>query len=502
MIGPPLRFDGLGDSQRQWPLYCGGLGIREYNLNTGQPTDVDLTENGSGVSDLAVMDDDGELVAFGGFSPTVAHWRLDGGGPIAYRLTGVKMGSTASCRAEISWSGHPWIWMLSTPSRAQSSIIWAVSASLTPHQPGRRFSVCEASPGAVLVHLAVGACDSSFASDVVVYDIGTKRDRLKVRLPAGDLGVSAVSPNNEWAMFAIVNNTGLDLWRLDIAKGQFNDPVAHVVQTANNSGDLDRSYTGEITNDGRTVFLGYSNDVHAYDATTGNEIAAPLPNNFNPFVTDKYLLSTELSNGVTIVVRDLADLTVVATMGIGSNPFHYAASTDGSILQVLTVDTDGNVLVALYDLDTFTPIGEALHVAPYPTSGDISPDGLAMAIDVAGATSIWDLDADHWMTPPARSPAGTSPGGNGIRTCPGRARTARPVQAAETPRQAPRLERLQTNCNTWVSFADDPQMPRSTVGACPQPNFLPRPSPTRRGRSHRNTTAPSPGSQPCSGCRC
>ena len=77
---------------RRSRFYCGGLGIREYDLDSGRPTGVDLTENASGSSDLAVMDDESELVAFGGFSPTVVHWRIDGGGPIDHRLIGVQPG--------------------------------------------------------------------------------------------------------------------------------------------------------------------------------------------------------------------------------------------------------------------------------------------------------------------------------------------------------------------------------------------------------------------------
>ena len=368
-------------------LYCGGLGIREYNLDSGQPTGVELNENGSGTSDLAVMDDEGELVAFGGHSPTVTHWRIDGGGPIDHRLVGVKPGVDGFLPSGDLVVGGP----------EDSDVVDAESGTVIDDLDGLR----DAHASSTTPEIFGGRDVADGRPTEVAYDIGAKRDRLEAPLPAGDLGVYATSPNNKWALFAMLTDNGLDLWRLDIAKGQFSDSVGHVVQNANIFGDPDRSYTGGgITNDGRTVFIAYGNDVHIYDATSGKEIAEPLQNNFTPTVTDEYLLSTELSNGPTIVVRRLSDLSAVTTMGAGgSNPFQYETSTDGGTLQVVTLNTDySSGLVALYDLNTFTRIGEPLHLPVHATSGAVRPDGLEMAIDVDGATSIWDLDPDHWMT--------------------------------------------------------------------------------------------------------
>jgi len=132
-----------------------------------------------------------------------------------------------------------------------------------------------------------------------------------------------------------------------------------------------------------------------YDATSGDEAGDRLKNDFNILVTEKYLVTS----GDGITVRDLSSMAVVATMsGAGTNPFHYAASSDGSVLQALVVNTTNDGSVALYDLDTFARIGEPVHVPAFPPAGDIRPDGLEMAIGSDSGTSIWDLDPDHWVT--------------------------------------------------------------------------------------------------------
>ena len=234
------------------------------------------------------------------------------------------------------------------------------------------------------------------SGDFIAYDTSLRRDTLTLRLPAGQVGTYAVSPNDVWAVVGLFSDTGLDVWRVDIAGGQFSDPVIHFVQTVDKNGGLDRdSYTAGITNDGGKIFVGDIDSVRIYDATTGNETGDPLKNRFAILVTDKYLLTTEAS----IIVRDLANLAVVATLsGAGSVPVGYAVSADGRILQVLADNTETDASVALYDLNTFARIGEPMHLDGPAVAGDIRPDGLEMALGSGAGTSIWDLDPDHWAT--------------------------------------------------------------------------------------------------------
>lgn len=232
--------------------------------------------------------------------------------------------------------------------------------------------------------------------DFVAYDTSLKRDTLTLRLPAGQVGTYAVSPNDAWAVVGLLSDTGLDVWRVDIAGGKFSDPVVHFVQTVDKNGGLDRdSYTAGITNDGEKIFVGDIDFVRIYDATTGTETGEPLKNNFIILVTDKYLLTT----GAGIIVRDLANLAVVATLtGAGSVPVQYAVSAEGRMLQVLAFNTETDASVALYDLNTFARIGEPMHLDGPAVEGDIRPDGLEMALGSGAGTSIWDLDSDHWAT--------------------------------------------------------------------------------------------------------
>jgi serine/threonine protein kinase/DNA-binding SARP family transcriptional activator/WD40 repeat protein len=363
-------------------FYCALSGIKEYNVDSGQPTGAVLPENGTSDSDLAVADAGNELVAFGGLSPIVAHWRIDGGGPIDRRLTGVNPGIGG-----FLLDGHLVI------GADDSDLIDTESGTIIDPLDGILAATASTTTPVIFGARAISGGSSL---DFIAYDPGLKRDTVTLRLPAGEVGVHAGSPNNQWVVLGMLNDTGLDLWRVDVASGQFKDPVIHVVQTVDKNGGLDRTYTAGITNDGRTVFIGDIDGVRVFDATSGNEAGERLNNDFNIFVTDKYLVTS--GDGGTMV-RDLSNLALVATLsGAGSNPFHYAASADGRMLQVLAVNTTDDGSVALYDLDTFAMIGQPIHVAAFPPSGDIRPDGLEMAIGSDTGTSIWDLDPDHWVT--------------------------------------------------------------------------------------------------------
>ena len=364
-------------------FYCGQSGLRDYDLDSGQPVGAVLPENGTSDSDLAVMDDGRELVAFDGLSRIVAHWRIDGGGPIDHPLTRERpgiLGYLPGGNLVVGFDDDSDLVDTSSGTVIDTldGILSAKASSTTPVIFGAR------------------AVSGGSALDIVTYDPGLKRDTVTLRMPAGDFGVAGGSPNNQWVVLAMLNDTGLDLWRVDVASGQFKDPVIHVVQTVDKNGALVRVYSAGITNDGRTVFIGDTGGVRAYDATSGNETGKRLTNDFNIFVTEKYLIT---SGDDGTMVRDLSNLALVATLsGAGSNPFHYAASADGRMLQVLAVNTTDDGSVALYDLDTFAMIGQPIHVAAFPPSGDIRPDGLEMAIGSDTGTSIWDLDPDHWVT--------------------------------------------------------------------------------------------------------
>lgn len=65
-------------------LYCGDLFgvVQERDLATGGLTGTSFDVQRNDVGDLAMADDQRELVSFGAFEPVVARWRLDGSGPV------------------------------------------------------------------------------------------------------------------------------------------------------------------------------------------------------------------------------------------------------------------------------------------------------------------------------------------------------------------------------------------------------------------------------------
>ncbi len=362
---------------------CAQHGVAEYDVDNGQPTGVRLTENGTSDSDLAMMDHGNQFVAFGGLSPSVAHWRIDGGGPIDRPLTSANPGV----------AGFLPDGKLVLGSFFDSDLVDAASGTTIDNLDGIEWAKAASTAPVVF---GVRSVSRGRFGDFVAYDTSLKRDTLTLRLPAGQVGTYAVSPNDAWAVVGLLSDTGLDVWRVDIAGGKFSDPVVHFVQTVDKNGGLDRdSYTAGITNDGEKIFVGDIDVVRIYDATTGTETGEPLKNNFIILVTDKYLLTT----GAGIIVRDLANLAVVATLtGAGSVPVQYAVSADGRMLQVLAFNTETDASVALYDLNTFARIGEPMHLDGPAVEGDIRPDGLEMALGSGAGTSIWDLDSDHWAT--------------------------------------------------------------------------------------------------------
>ena len=366
-------------------FFCTQGGVREYDLETGQPTGINLTENQAG-RDLGLMSEGKELVSFDGAARVVARWRIDGAGPIQRRL------SSDSVVAGYLPNGN----VVSGPILFgnDGDLVDPESGATIDTLDGLRLPSAGSSTPAVFGLREVAGRDSA-----VVYNTDLRRDTFTMPLSEDHrFGRSGVSPNGQWLVIGFLTDTGLDVWRIDLKTGRRVDPVFRFVQTVDILGGLDRNhYSMAITNDGRKVMVGDLDGVRAYDATSGDAAGEPLTNAFDPFLTDKYLL-TSTAGGIT--VRDLTNLTVVATMPApGSVVAGYGASADGSLLLVRARNSAIDGAVVLYDLKTFERIGEPMHVAAELPTGDVRGDGKEMAIAGKGlGTSIWDLDPGHWAT--------------------------------------------------------------------------------------------------------
>jgi len=150
-------------------FYCGESGIREYDIANGEPANVALAEKGTSKSNLAVMDDGRELVSFDGLSPIIAHWRIDGGGPINHPLTGVQPG----------FRGYLPDGNLVVGSDDDSDLIDPESGTVLDTLDGLLGAKASSTTPIIFGARASGGSSPDF----VAYDTGLKQDVLTLRLP-------------------------------------------------------------------------------------------------------------------------------------------------------------------------------------------------------------------------------------------------------------------------------------------------------------------------------
>ncbi|MEP7204491.1 MAG: protein kinase, partial [Ilumatobacteraceae bacterium] len=188
-------------------LFCTQGGVRECDLDSGQPTGLNLTENQAGL-DLGLMNDGKELVSFDGAAHVVARWRIDGGGPIQRRL------SSDSNVAGYLPNGN--IVSLPVPFGLNGDLVDPESGDTVDTLDGLLNPSASSATAAVFGIRSV-AGEFSF----VAYNTDLQRDTFTAPLSDDHvLGSAQVSPNGKWMVLGFWNDNGLDVWRIDLKTRQ------------------------------------------------------------------------------------------------------------------------------------------------------------------------------------------------------------------------------------------------------------------------------------------
>jgi class 3 adenylate cyclase/WD40 repeat protein/tRNA A-37 threonylcarbamoyl transferase component Bud32 len=363
-------------------LYCGNYygTIEQRGLSDGQRSGVKLDPQLGGVGDLAVAPDGRELIAFGAFAPVVSRWRLDGTSPIIRR---VAAGYTAIVGYDPTGQR-----LLVAPTEAAGSDGEGV-LSWDPERDRATDTIDAPILGALWTspdQLASRFADGTLGGYHISSHTTTKAD-----IPT-DLSDAWRSADRSRVYVAYPRTQGRDLrseiWVFDATTGKRLDPTIEV--------DGDPVSSLSTTRDGTRVVITASGADHqvttVHDATTGQQIGAPLLDRVNASVSPTGTLIAASSSG-DLTEFDLATLTPVGTFpGARGIITDLQFSDDGQTL----LATSGDQTVSLYDVATRARLGDPIPAAiPDGRPGWLRPDGKAVAITDRQGVAIWDVDPDH-----------------------------------------------------------------------------------------------------------
>jgi DNA-binding SARP family transcriptional activator/WD40 repeat protein len=360
-------------------FYCadffGRLDERSYA--TGSPTGHALDSQQGYAGTLATAAGDRMLVSFGGTSPVVSRWRLDGGGAVN---TVVAPGSSpvgfTGTGPELTVGQPSPTYTAAGPYRVVSSVTGATRRNID----GVLVAIPAAIPGWIY-----GAVATPTGIEAVARNTTTGKAIPGWRVPLDGIPGSVSVDSGRRSVFVarFVGSRGETLV-VDARTGRLS-PV--VIQAAGNS--------VSETDDGRRAIISGGDGTFVYSMHTGKRVAGRLPDINSSLIVGHTLVGSSFDGSVNLY--DVDTLRPVATLP-GSRGYaqQMAASVDGRTLLV----RGGDRTVSIYDLPSRTRIGEPLEIdADDSNVALLRSDGKTMALGGgARGIQIWTLQPDRWAS--------------------------------------------------------------------------------------------------------
>ncbi len=362
-------------------VLCGsGSGvIRGYDLATGTPTGPTRTTQQGGISTLGIDEAGTVLAAVSSDAHVISRWSLDGSGPISHVIA-------ADRQAVGRWSadGTQLITVRRDP-------VANTDGELTGY---RVWDVAADAPVAGLPrdlddlawfgeNRVIGLSPVTGTRDVYDTVTGTLIAEDVVLVDASSVAISA-----DWnRAYALVGDT---VETYDTATLRRVGPV---IRTLGRATHLSAAADGALL--AITSRLDYGHVTQIIDGATGVMVGLPRTS-WRDAVLAPDGSGVAIHDRTQAVKRfDTARVEAPESIPAGGPIDAIELSADGS--RLLLSARDGTV--SLYDARDAESIGTPLAAnSPGTVAGLLSPDGLALAVNVEHGVAVWDIDPEHMLT--------------------------------------------------------------------------------------------------------
>ncbi len=380
--GKPTSCVTLTASRASDAVFCGDPygGIDRRSLTTGEPDGEHYDPQLGASGNIAITGGGYDLVAFGGSTPTVTHWRLDGSSAIAPVIGA----------GHVIWDGYD--------STGHTALMSERAPDARTSDDFHTFTVWDAATDKALVDLppSEGAgwvgdgllTGYSLHDERIVYfraDTGSVTDGDPIPLTSERLWPGT---SGSRAYHAFADGT---VRIVDAATRRFVGPILDVGATV--------VWVSADPRDAELVAVSHRSDAGEvsttlFDAESGTALAHGLPGaTVTEFVPDGTLVAAV---GGKITVHDSVSLDPRHTLaGARGEVNSLQVSGDGRTL--LATSNDGTI--ALYDLGGGgTRLGDPIPTsAPLVVAAYLRPDGAEMLVDIEEGVQRWDMRPDTWF---------------------------------------------------------------------------------------------------------
>ena len=337
------------------------------------------------------------MIVIGAETPSIARWRLDGGGAAATlvapgRLTGeafepngtLLMTERRPRRLTYGWS----------QKRSTGVAVWDPYLGRSIHD----FSV--SNPAWV----GPGEVKDFHRGKAILRNV-----RTGVTRPLEMDEFNFLTPSRVSGLTYAVQNGSVRRWNLKT--GEFDD--------------LEMKIDGDFTSltdtpDGRYLAIQYwvpQDDLQRlviFDTTTGAEVTRGLDRHVGAAITADHRIVGSFPDALRVYTLPNLELTQTLPKPIASGP-RLQASIDGRTLLIPSSDNT----VSLYDLPTGRRLGSPIPAdATEATAGYLQPDGQAFVVNGSDGVVLWTLDPNRHFEAACRMAGRELPRPNGTPTWP------------------------------------------------------------------------------------